>query len=597
MMTQPDVSRPDQTEEDRPSGAARGLDRRTFLRSAAVAGGALAVGGPLSACVSGASAAAGAPVAGAGAGASAVEAGGATAEAGGAAAGAGGVRSPGVTPFELEEVTVAGLQEGMRGGKWTARQLAQLYLDRIDSVDGSGPTLRAVIERNPDALAIADARDAERKAGKVRGPLHGVPIMIKDNIDTGDRMLTTAGSLALVGAPAPDDSFLVKRLRDAGAVLIGKTNLSEWANFRGNQSSSGWSGRGGQCRNPNVLDRSPCGSSSGSGAAVSANLCAIAIGTETDGSVVCPSTANGVVGIKPTLGLVSRDGIVPISHSQDTAGPMARTVADAAALLTVMAGVDPSDRATAAAKGHIAEDYTRFLDAGALKGARLGALGGSFTGYSPEGDRLYEAALAALRDAGATVIDKLEMPHDGDYNDAEFTVLLYEFKHDLNAYLATRTGVPIRTLADAIAFNNDHADEELKWFGQETFIRAQEKGGLDEQEYRDALEKSKRMAGPEGIDALIAEHQLDAIICPTDSPSWAIDLVNGDHFLGGSSTPAAVAGYPHVTVPMGYVFDLPVGLSFFAGAWTEPKLIGLAHAFEQATHHRRPPAMVPTLER
>lgn len=502
-----------------------------------------------------------------------------------------------VAQFELEEATIAALQGYLASGRYTARALCDAYLARIEAVDRGGPTLRAVIELNPDAPAIAERLDGERRAGRVRGPLHGIPILIKDNIGTHDRMTTTAGSLALEGSVPPRDAFVVERLRAAGAVILGKTNLSEWANFRGNQSSSGWSGRGGQCRNPYALDRNPCGSSSGTGAAISANLAAVGVGTETDGSVVCPSNANSLVGIKPTLGLVSRSGIIPIAHSQDTAGPMCRTVTDAAILLGAMTGTDPRDPATAAGATYAGTDYTRFLDAGGLRGARIGVARKKFWGYSPEADRLVEAALEVLRRQGAVLVDPADLPHAGEYGDSEYTVLLYEFKADLNAYLADLgPAAPIRSLADAIAFNEQHADRELLYYGQETFIEAQEKGPLTEQEYLDALAKNHRLARDEGLDAVMRQHGLDALVAPTGGPPWPTDLVNGDHFLGDSSTPAAVAGYPGITVPVGYSFGLPVGMSFVGRAWSEGTLIKLAFAYEQAAQPRRPPHFLPTAD-
>lgn len=495
---------------------------------------------------------------------------------------------------ELEEATVAQLQEGMRAGRWTSRALVEGYLARIEALDRSGPTLRSVIETNPDALAIADSLDAERRAGRVRGPLHGIPILLKDNIDTGDRMQTTAGSLALVGQPAPRDAGLVERLRAAGAVILGKTNLSEWANFRSTGSSSGWSARGGQTRNPYVLDRSPCGSSSGSGVAVAASLAAAAVGTETDGSIVCPAAANGVVGIKPTVGLVSRSGVVPISHTQDTGGPMARTVADATLLLGALAGPDPRDPVTAAARERVAADYTRFVDPNGLRGARIGVVRQRVSGYDRRTDSIYDVAVAALRRAGATVVDSVRIPHLGEYDEAEFTVLLHEFKHDLNAYLAERgSTVSVRTLADVIAFNQANAARAMPYFGQELMLMAQEKGPLTEKAYRDALAKG-RLARV-GIDSALALHRLDALVAPTGSPSWPIDLVGGDRFLGGSSSPAAVSGYPAITVPAGFVFGLPVGISFIGGAWSEPTLIRLASGFEAATRVRQPPRYLPAV--
>jgi amidase len=436
--------------------------------------------------------------------------------------------------------------------------------------------------------------DRERKQGHVRGPLHGIPVVIKDNIDTGDKMLTTAGSLALVGAPAPKDSFVASKLRQAGAVIIAKTNLSEWANFRSSKSTSGWSGRGGQTKNPYALDRNPCGSSSGTGSAVAANFAAIGIGTETDGSIVCPSAAAALVGLKPTVGLVSRTGIVPISHTQDTAGPMTRAVADAAALLTAIAGVDLDDSATAGAKGHIEPDYTKFLDANALKGARIGVARAKVTGYSSVTDRLFEQAIADLKKAGAEIVDPADIGHLGEYDETELQVLLYEFKADLNAYLARRTGVPIATLADAIEFNEKNGEREMPFFRQELFTQAQAKGTLTDEEYRKALDKDRSLSR-DGIDSVLTKNKLDAIIAPTGSPAWPTDLVNGDHFTGSSSTPAAVAGYPTITVPMGDAFGLPVGVTFIGAAWSEGRLISLAYAYEQATKHRRPPTFAPTV--
>jgi amidase len=498
--------------------------------------------------------------------------------------------------FPFAEATVADLQAHMAAGRHSAREIAQAYLARIAALDHAGPSVRSVIEVNPDALAQADAMDAERRTGRVRGPLHGVPVLLKDNVDTADRMLTTAGSLALAGAPATRDAFLVTRLREAGAVLLGKTNLSEWANFRSTRSSSGWSARGGQTRNPYVLDRSPCGSSSGSGAAIAANFAAVAVGTETDGSIVCPSSANGLVGVKPTLGLVSRSGIVPIAHSQDTAGPMTRTVRDAAVLLSVLAsgGADPRDAATRAAQSRVVADYAAGLDAGALKGARVG-VARQFFGFHPRVDALMEDALRALKDAGAVLVDDVKLPTRGQFDDGEFEVLLWEFKADLNAYLAGRAGAPVRTLADVIAFNERERAREMPWFGQELMLRAQAKTSLSDPKYRATLARNRRLAGAQGIDAMLAARRLDAVVAPTGGPAWAIDLVNGDHFGGGWSSPSAVAGYPHVTVPAGQVGGLPVGLSFFAGAWTEPRLLRYAYAFEQATRHRRPPLFRPTL--
>jgi len=497
-------------------------------------------------------------------------------------------------PFELEELTVRELQAGMASGRWTAVALTGAYLERISAVDGS---LRSVIEGNPDALEIAARLDAERRAGHVRGPLHGIPVLVKDNLATADRMETTAGSLALVGARPSRDAFAVRRLREAGAVLLGKTNLSEWANFRSTRSSSGWSARGGQCRNPYCLDRSPCGSSSGSGAAVAANLAAVAVGTETDGSVVCPSHACGLVGVKPTLGLVSRSGIVPIAHSQDTAGPMARTVADAAALLEVLAGVDPDDAATAAAGRPGALDLTAALDPDGLRGARIGVARKDFFGYHPGADRLAEQALQVMKDLGATVVDPADIPHVGDYDDAELDVLLYEFKAGLARYLREwAPSAEVRNLADVVQFNRANRLREMPYFGQELFLQAVERGPLTDRSYRKALSRCRTLSREKGLDAVLEGLRLDAIVAPTGGPAWPVDLVNGDHFLGASSTPAAVSGYPSITVPAGQVHGLPVGITFIGRAWSESTLIRLAYAFEQATLHRQSPRFVPTLE-
>ena len=504
--------------------------------------------------------------------------------------------SPPAQDFAFAEATVADLQAHMAAGRHSARAIAQAYLARIAALDQAGPSVRSVIEVNPDALEIADRMDAERRGGRVRGPLHGIPVLLKDNVDTGDRMQTTAGSLALVGAPAPKDAFIAARLREAGAVILGKTNLSEWANFRSTRSSSGWSGRGGQTRNPYALDRSPCGSSSGSGAAVAADFAALAVGTETDGSIVCPSSANGIVGLKPTLGLVSRSGIIPIAHSQDTAGPMTRTVRDAAVLLGVLAsgGADPRDAATRTAQSRVVADYTAGLDAGALKGARIG-VGREFAGFHPVVDQRFEEAVRALKEAGAVIVNDVKLPTRGKFDDGEFEVLLWEFKADLNAYLAERGGA-VRSLADVIAFNERERAREMPWFGQELMVRAQAKTALSDPKYRTTLARNRRLAGAQGIDALLAAHRLDAVVAPTGGPAWMVDLLNGDHFGGGYSSPSAVAGFPHVTVPMGAVQGMPVGLSFFAGAWSEARLLRLAYAFEQATRMRRPPTFRPSAE-
>jgi amidase len=486
----------------------------------------------------------------------------------------------------------------MTAGRDTARSLVEKYTARIAQLDRQGPALRSVIELNPDAITIADELDAERKQKGARGPLHGIPILIKDNIATADRMMTTAGSLALEGARPPRDAFIVSQLRAAGAVILGKTNLSEWANFRSTHSTSGWSARGGQTKNPYALDRNPCGSSSGSGAAVAANLAAAAIGTETDGSIVCPSHSNSLVGIKPTVGLVSRTGIVPISHSQDTAGPMARTVADAVAILNALDGVDADDAATADAAAHAARDYSAALDANGLRGARIGIVREKLFGYSPAADRLAEAAIAEMKKRGAVIVDPANIPTLGSFDAAELEVLLYEFKANLNRYLSwLGPGSPVRTLTDVIAFNKTRQEQELKYFGQELLEMADAKGPLTSEAYVKALATIGRQARELGIDRVMAKHQLDALIAPTFGLPWLTDLVGGDVLPAGGASPstvAAVAGYPHITVPMGYVRGVPVGLSFFGRAWSEPTLIKIAYSYEQATKHRRPPTFAPT---
>jgi amidase len=454
-----------------------------------------------------------------------------------------------------------------------------------------------MLDTNPDALAIAEGLDAERLGGRIRGPLHGIPVVLKDNIDTGDGMTTTAGSLALEGSHGPRDAFVAERLRAAGAVLIGKSSMSEWANFRSPRSSSGWCSRGGQGKNPYVLDRTPCGSSSGTGGAVSAGYVAAGIGTETDGSITCPAAAVGLVGIKPTVGLVSRSGIIPISATQDTAGPMCRSVEDAAIVLSVLAGVDPRDPATGAGARYAGTDYTRFLDPAGLRGKRVGVTRKVFTGYHDGTDRVFEEALVVLRSLGATVIDPADLPHASDPGDAEFEVLLYEFKDGVNAYLRSLgDGAPVKSLAEVIAFNEREHSRVMPYFGQETLIEAEAKGPLTSRAYRRALATCRRLWRTEGIDAVMARHRLDALVAPTGNPAWPIDLVNGDHFTGSVTTPAAVAGYPHVTVPMGYVLGLPVGLSFFGRAWSESTLIGMAFAYERTTRHRRPPGLLPSAD-
>ncbi|MGH8155733.1 MAG: amidase [Rhodanobacteraceae bacterium] len=488
--------------------------------------------------------------------------------------------------------SIATLQRQMADGQVTAQQLVRDFTRRIDELDQAGPRVNSVIELNPDALGIAKKSDADRKQG-THGPLWGIPVLLKANIDTGDRMPTTAGSLALLGAPAPRDATVAAKLREAGAVILGKTNLSEWANFRSTRSTSGWSGRGGLTRNPYVLDRTACGSSSGSAAAVAAGFVTVAIGTETNGSIICPSAANGDVGIKPTVGLVSRAGIVPISSTQDTAGPIARDVRDAAIVLTAIAGSDPRDPATRDADRH-ATDYTKFLDADALKGKRIGVVR-ELAGDNPDVTKLLDETIAVLRAHGATVVDPVKIPHVNDYGKAEMTVLLYQFKHDIDAYLATRKGLKVHTLADLIAFDKAHAAEEMPWFGQELFTEAEAKGPLTDKAYTDALKKLETLAGPEGIDAAMNAHHLDALLAPAQDPAWRIDFVNGDPNLPSASGPAAVAGYPSITVPAGFVHALPVGMLFFGRKWSEPTLIGIAYAYEQATRARRNPTFVKTV--
>ena len=501
-----------------------------------------------------------------------------------------------IADFELEEATIADLQSAMASGRFSARDIVEQYTDRIADLDRKGPELRHIIEVNPDARSIAESLDAKRKAGRVRGGLHGIPVLLKDNVDTADRMTTTAGSYALEGSIPLRDAFISQRLREAGAILLGKANMSEWANFRSTRSSSGWSARGGQAKNPYVLDRNPCGSSSGSAGAVAANLTAVAVGTETDGSIVCPSAMVGIVGVKPTLGLVSRSGIIPIAHSQDTAGPMARTVKDAAILLNGLVGVDSRDRATSSSRAKGFTDYTQFLQIDGLRGARIGVAREKFFGYSTTADKVIEDAIEQLKRLGAVVVDPANIPTAGKFDDTEFEVLLYEFKADLNAYLASLgPRAPVRTLKDIIDVNERNREKEMPYFGQEIMLMAQKKGPLSERKYRTALATNLRMSRAQGIDAVIEKHRLDALIAPTGSPAWPTDLINGDHYLGASSTPAAVAGYPNIQVPAGFVHGLPVGISFFGRAWSEPALFRFAYAFEQATKHRRPPQFLPTL--
>ena len=494
----------------------------------------------------------------------------------------------------MAELTIPELQAGMQAGELTARSITEMYLRRIAEIDQTGPMLNAVIEVNPDVLDIADSLDAERRARGPRGLLHGIPILIKDNIDTADKMLTTAGSLALLGSIASQDATVARKLREAGAIILGKTNLSEWANFRSTHSVSGWSSRGGQTRNPYALDRNPCGSSSGSGVAVAANLCAAAVGTETDGSIICPSHTNGIVGIKPTVGLVSRAGIIPIAHSQDTAGPMARTVTDAVILLAALVGPDPRDPVTLNSRTRMnTDDADTFglalLDRAGLRGARIG-VARNFCGFNPRVDAVFEASLATLRDAGAVIVDPAAIETATQIDEPEYEVLLYEFKADLNAYLAgLGPEAPVHSLADVIAYNEANRDRVMPYFGQEHMLMAQACGPLTEEKYLRALADCRRLARDEGIDATLAKHHLDAIVAPSGGPAWLTDYVNGDHYAGGSSTPAAVAGYPSITVPAEYVCGLPVGLSFIGPAWSEPVLIRYAYAFEQATQVRKPP--------
>jgi amidase len=500
-----------------------------------------------------------------------------------------------VKPFELDEITISDLQDGMKSGKFTARSLVEKYSARIAEIDKRGPAINCVIELNPDAVSIADSLDEERKARGPRGLLHGVPVLIKDNIDTADKMMTTAGSLALVGSKPAQDSYVAQRLRAAGAVILGKTNLSEWANIRSSHSTSGWSGRGGLTKNPYALDRNPCGSSSGTGAGISANLCAVGIGTETDGSIVCPASSNGLAGIKPTVGLVSRSGIIPISHSQDGAGPMCRTVRDAAILLGALTGVDPQDLATAASQGKSLTNYAQFCDPNGLKGARIG-IARKYFGFNDAVDALMEQSLDAMKKQGATLVDPADIETFGKFDESELLVFMYELKADLNAYLA-RLGpnAPVHTLKDIIDFNDRNRQKEMPYFGQDLFLKAEAKGPLSEKAYLDALEKNHQLARTEGIDATMDKYHLDAIVAPTGGPAWITDLVNGDHVAGGSSNAAAVAGYPNINVTAGFISSLPVGISFFGRAWSEATLIRLAFAFEQATKARQAPRFLTTI--
>jgi len=503
------------------------------------------------------------------------------------------------TTFEFDEVTITDLQRRMTAGEISAHSLTQAYLSRIQEIDSrstkSGPGLNAVIEVNPDALTIAGDLDKERKSKGPRGPMHGIPVLIKDNIDTADNMQTTAGSLALVGSRPTRDSGVARKLREAGAVILGKTNLSEWANIRSSHSTSGWSGRGGQTHNPYALDRNPCGSSSGTGAGVSANLCTVGVGTETDGSIVCPSSANGIVGIKPTLGLISRAGIIPISHSQDTSGPMARTVRDAAILLGALAGSDPRDPATAEASAKMQKDYTQFLDPNGLKGARIG-VARKYFGFSDSVDALMNHLIDEMKSAGAEIVDPADLESFGKFDDTELLVLMYELKADLNAYLASRPDAQVHTLADVIAFNERNKEKEMPYFGQDLFLKAQEKGPLTDKEYVAALAANHKLSREGGIDGVMDKFHLDAIVAPTGGPAWLTDLVDGDHSGGGSSNAAAVAGYPNINVPAGFIFGLPVGISFFGRAWSEPALLKIAYGFEQLVKARQKPQFLRTIK-
>src|SRR5579862_1189708 len=500
-----------------------------------------------------------------------------------------------IKPFELDEITIAELQDGMKSGKFTARMLVEKYAARIGEIDKHGPSVNSILEMNPDAPSIAEALDQERKGKGPRGPMHGIPVLIKDNIDTADKMMTTAGSLALVGSRAPQDSFVAQKLRSAGTVILGKTNLSEWANIRCSHSSSGWSGRGGLTKNPYALDRNPCGSSSGTGAGISANLCAAGIGTETDGSIVCPSSSNGLAGIKPTVGLVSRSGIIPISHSQDGAGPMCRTVRDAAILLGVLTGVDPADPATAASAGRSYQDYAQFCDVRGLKSARIG-VARKYFGFNDAVDALMEQSIELMKQEGATVVDPADIETLGKFDESELLVMMYELKADLNAYLARRgPDSAVHTLKEIIEFNDRNRAKEMQYFGQDLFLKAEAKGPLTDKAYLDALERNHQLARTEGIDATMDKFHLDALVAPTGGPAWITDLLNGDHVAGGSSNAAAVAGYPNVNVTAGFISGLPVGISFFGRAWSEPTLIRLAFAFEQATKARQAPRFLPTI--
>ena len=495
--------------------------------------------------------------------------------------------------FDFEEADISALQKKMTSGEISARSLTEAYLTRIAQIDQQGPRLSSVIELNPDALAIAEGLDKERREKGPRSPLHGIPVLVKDNIDTFDRMQTTAGSLALVGSKPAEDSGVVRRLRQAGAIILGKTNLSEWANIRSSHSTSGWSGRGGLTKNPYALDRNACGSSSGSGAAVSANLCAVAVGTETDGSIMCPSSANGIVGLKPTLGLVSRAGIIPIAHSQDTAGPMARTVRDAAILLGALAGSDARDQATATAK--VEANYLQSFDPNGLRGARLG-IARKYFGFNDTVDNLMNAVIGEMKAAGAVIIDPADLESHGKFDETELLVLLYELKADLNRYLASRKDAEVKTLADLIAFNEKNKAKEMPYFGQDLFEKAQAKGPLSDKEYTAALAANQALSREHGINGVMDKFHLDALVAPSGAPAWLTDLANGDHDVGGSSNAAAVAGYPNITVPAGFVFGLPVGISFFGRPWSESTLLRIAYGFEQVVKARKPPEFLGTIQ-
>lgn len=503
--------------------------------------------------------------------------------------------NPSAKDFELDELTLDDLQKSMQSGQTTSRSLTERYLARIQEIDKAGPKINAIIEVNPEALEIAATLDKERKEKGPRGPLHRIPVLIKDNMDTADRMSTTAGSLALLDSRPAKDSFVAAQLRKAGAVILGKTNLSEWANTRSRHSTSGWSGRGGLTRNPYALDRNPCGSSSGTAAGISANLAAVGLGTETEGSIVCPCSANGICGLKPTVGLVSRSGIIPIAQSQDTAGPMARTVRDVAILLGAVAGVDPEDTATDASKGKAQADYTKFLDTNGLKGARLGVVRKYF-GFNDAVDELINQLIAKMKQAGAEIVDPADIPTIGKFDTTEATVTLYELKAGLAAYFA-RIGptAPMKSLKDVIEFNKRNHDKEMPYFGQDIFLKSEQKGPLTSKEYLDALAANHRLTRSQGIDFVMNKFKLDALVAPTGGPAWLTDLINGDHFAGGSSNAAAVAGYPNITVPAGFISGLPVGISFFGRAWSEPNLLKIAYGFEQLTKARQKPQFLPTV--